>query len=134
MTAMLNKKYRGFIQGLLLLLIVVFAVWKFFPGAGAGEDNCTLPARLPVDELVYVNHARCRMDCRDIDEALVEDVYLHGEINCKKSSINNGNHRYALEKRDQSGDMIRIILEDDHGKHVIVTAIRLDRKDRCECS
>jgi hypothetical protein len=30
--------------------------------------------------------------------------------------------------------MIRIIVENDDGEHVIVTAIRLDEPDHCTCS
>lgn len=132
---MLDRRYKGILQGALLLLIIGWAVWKFgFSMSGPSDGDCNLTARVPVDELVYVAHAKCRMACRDIDRQLVEKVYLHGEINCKKSSVKDGKHRYAIEKRDDRGDMIRIIVEDDNGRHVIVTVIRLDKEDRCACS
>jgi Domain of unknown function (DUF4258) len=132
---MINKKYKSILQGILLLLIVAFAVLKFaLPGGRGPVDTCAWTERVPVDELVYVAHARCRMACRDIDQALVQDVYLHGEINCRKNSMSNGHHRYALEKKDDRGDMIRVIVEDDDDKHVIITVIRLDRDDNCSCS
>ncbi len=134
---MIDRKYRGLLQGLLLLLIVVFAIYRFvLPGSNDGDDgvDCNWNERVSTDALVYVAHAKCRMACRDIDERLVEKVYLHGELNCQKSSVKDGKRRYALEKRDDRGDMIRIIVEDDDGRHVIITAIRLDKEDRCSCS
>ena len=134
---MVNRKYKGLLQGTLLLLIVAFAIYRFvWPGMRGGEPgvDCAWHERVSTESLIYVAHARCRMACRDIDERLVEKVYLHGELNCQKSSVKDGKHRYALEKRDDRGDMIRIIVEDDDGRHVIVTAIRLDKEDRCSCS
>jgi hypothetical protein len=104
------------------------------PENGTPTDDCNWTERHPVNELAYVSHAKCRMKCRDIDQTLVEKIYLHGEINCEKSSIKAGNHRYALEASDDRGDRIRIIVEDDHGKHLIITVIRLDKEDRCTCS
>jgi Domain of unknown function (DUF4258) len=138
-----NSKYKKLLQVIVLLLAVAFAVYRFGFGGhrdgggngdGVGESDCNWTERVPVEELVYVSHARCRMACRDIDAQLVEQVYLHGEVNCKKSSVKDGKHRYALEQDDNQGDRIRIIVEDDDGKHVIVTVIRLDRDDKCTCS
>ncbi len=134
---MLDRKYKGILQGAILLFVVAWAVWKFgfsMPGKGDDTPNCEWTERLPVEQLVYVSHARCRMACRGIDQNLVEKVYLHGEVNCKKSSVKDGKNRYALEMRDDRGDDIRIIVEDDAGRHVIVTVIRLDKEDRCTCS
>ncbi|MFN8396922.1 MAG: DUF4258 domain-containing protein [Bacteroidia bacterium] len=133
MAGSIRRRYRGWLQAGILLLIVVFALFKF-TGIGQGGSACEFPARQDVSELRYVDHALCRMRCRDIDQKLVEDVYLHGEVNCKKSSMSNGNRRYALELRDSRKDMIRVIVEDDNGEHVIITVIRLDKPDKCTCS
>jgi hypothetical protein len=134
MAGSINRRGKSWWQGLLLIVILAFAIWRIGRVAMNPGDACEFTERKPVDELVYVEHARCRMDCRDIDRELVQDVYLHGELNCKKSSESKGNARWALEKRDDRGDVIRIIVEDDDGKHVIVTAIRLDKPDKCTCS
>lgn len=133
MTGSIRNRYRGWLQAGILILIVIYALLKL-TGIGKGGSDCDFTPRQDVSDLRYVDHARCRMRCRDIDQKLVEDVYLHGEVNCKKSSTVNGNRRYALELRDSRKDMIRIIVEDDEGEHVIITVIRLDRPDRCACS
>jgi hypothetical protein len=133
---MLDRKYRGILQGTLLLLILAFAAWKFaFPGVGQGPRiDCNWTERLPVAQLEYSSHARCRMGCRNIDQRMVEAIYLHGQLNCKKNSVVDGHPRYALEKRDDRGDLLRVIVADDGDRHVIVTVIRLDHEDRCSCS
>ncbi|HEX2899386.1 MAG TPA: DUF4258 domain-containing protein [Bacteroidia bacterium] len=134
MAGTIKRRGKTWWQGILLLLIIGFAAWRVGRVIGNPSHSCEFTGRDQVNALVYVAHARCRMGCRDIDEELVEQVYLKGELNCKKSSQSNGNARYALEMRDERGDMIRIIVEDDDGKHVIVTAIRLDKPDKCTCS
>jgi hypothetical protein len=134
MAGSIQRKYRTWLQAILLLLIVVFAVWKVAGILGTPRFTCDFPDRVPVDDLIYVEHARCRMACRDISEALVEEVYLKGELNCRKSTLSNGHPRYALERHDHKGDLIRIIVELDSGEHVIITAIRLDQPDACTCS
>lgn len=130
----MQKRNRGWIQAVVLLLILGIAIWRIGKVVGNPSNNCEFNNRDQVQQLVYVAHARCRMNCRDISPGLVEQVYLEGKVNCKKSSVVKGNSRYALELRDERGDVIRIIVEDDHGKHVIVTAIRLDKPDKCTCS
>ena len=134
MARTINRRGKSWWQGLLLILILGFAIWRIGRVAMNPGSSCEFTERVAVNELVYVAHASCRMNCRDISRDLVEEVYLQGELNCKKSSESKGNRRFALEKRDELGDIIRIIVEDDNGKHVIVTAIRLDKPDKCTCS
>lgn len=130
------QRFRTLGSGLVLLLFALFVVFKFLPPAigGGGGMDCAWTERVPVDQLEYVSHAQCRMACRDIDRALVERVYLHGKVNCEKSGLHEGSPRYALELRDDEGDMIRVIVEDEGEHHVIVTVIRLGQEDRCQCS
>ncbi len=76
------------------------------------------------------------MKCRDISQALVEDVYRNGSLNCAKSDPRgqkDGTPRYALELEDGIRGRIRIIVGDNPDNDVIITAIRLDEKDQCAC-
>lgn len=132
----MNKRYKKIFQAVIILLLLAFAAWRAF-GPNPNQPpsgQCDFTERYAPTELVYVSHAKCRMRCRDIDKKLVEKVYLLGEVNCKKSSVKNGKHRYALEKRDDRGDIIRLIIEENNDQHVVITAIRLDRADKCSCS
>lgn len=121
---------------LIIAVIIGLAVcFRFF--MPKGDDPCDFPNRNHVNELVYSNHARCRMDCRQVTEALVQDVYLHGEVNCDKSGEQKGEMRYALESKDPaSQDRIRLVIAEDtdDNEHVVVTVIRLDKKFDCYCN
>lgn len=129
------RKNRRLLQSLLLLLLAVYLLYRVSNrNPGDGGNHCSFDDRVAVSELIYVAHARCRMKCRDVNQRMVEKVYLEGSINCEKSSHKDDKPRYALEKRDDRGDKIRVIVEDDDGKHVIITVIRLGKNDRCTCS
>lgn len=134
----MNKRNKLIAQATLILLVLAFSAFKFFGPqinlSGENNSTCEFSNRIHANDLIYVEHAKCRMRCREIDKSLVEEVYLNGTVNCKKSTVNKGNNRYALEAKDNRGDMIRVIIEDDNGKHVVITAIRLDRSDKCSCS
>lgn len=129
------RRNRRLLRSLLLLLVAVYLLYRVSNrNPGDGGENCSFDERVAVTELIYVDHARCRMKCRDVSRKLVEEVYLKGVVNCKKSSYKDDKPRYALEKRDDRKDKIRVIVEDDNGKHVIITVIRLGKGDHCTCS
>ena len=128
------KKRRRIIQFTLILLAGIWLFLQFAVPDLLGEDPCAFDERVATSELVYVEHAKCRMKCRNIDQKLVELVYTKGKVNCEKSSYKNGNPRYALEKRDPLGDKIRVIVEVDGDTHLIITVIRLGKRDHCSCS
>lgn len=133
----MQRKQVRLVQAILLILIVATAAYQWWIKPGRQADICAFDQRDKVQSLRYVEHAQCRMACRDIDRDLVEEVYLEGALNCAKSDPKGkrgGNPRFALEKEDGPRGRVRIIVEDDHGKHVIITVIRLDKEDHCECS
>lgn len=127
------SKSRIIIFVVLAIFAVLFRLYNNRNNAAEGI-SCDWSERVPVDRLDYVSHAVCRMECREIPKWLVEDVYLHGELNCQKSRMEKGKPRYALEKKDRRGDVIRIIVQDNGTEHMIITTIRLDQPDKCECS
>lgn len=128
----MNKGWRNIIL-FLLAILVVFGIFNrlFRP---PGSPDCSFEDRKSPSELIYTNHARCRMGCRFIDRDLVERVYQYGDVNCEKSGPNKGDMRYALELEDDKGEMIRVIIEDEDDKHIVITVIRLRFDDQCDCS
>lgn len=127
------SKSRFLVLGVLLAASIV--LWFFNNGkSGSNGFSCEWNERFDPGKLEYVNHALCRMKCRAIDQELVEEVYEEGTVNCRKSGITKGAQRYALEKEDSNGDRIRIIVEDEGEKHLIITVIRLGKDDLCECA
>lgn len=128
------KINRRVFQAIILLLLLAWAVLEFTRAPQQRRTGCSFPNRDQVASLIYSNHAQCRMRCRDVSAHWVEKVYREGEINCNKSNYTDENRRYALELEDNRGDRLRVIVADDDGEHVIVTVIRLGKKDRCQCS
>ena len=87
-----------------------------------------------VSYLQYSNHAKCRMDCRHITQAEVEEIMKDGKINYNKSDINNARcPRYALEGVTNDRQDVRIIFAQCNEATTVVTVIDLDTEWTCHC-
>ncbi len=87
-----------------------------------------------VSYLQYSKHAKCRMDCRHITQAEVEDVMRNGKINYNKSDIQNARcPRYALEAVTKDNQDVRIIFAQCNESTTVVTVIDLDNNWTCDC-
>lgn len=129
-----SSRTRNIVLAVLVALLAIFRLVNWKGGESEKDFKCAFENRKAASELVYTHHARCRMDCRSVNQSLVEQVYRQGEVNCDKSGPKEGDMRYALEMEDRKGDLIRLIVEDEADKHIVITVIRLDFEDRCECS
>jgi len=101
----------------------------------AGKDPYAIRdfERDPAD-LVYTKHARCRMDCRYIDEAEVKQILVEGKINYSKSQPKaKPDPKYALEGITRDGQNVRIVFAPDNGKIVVITVIDLGKDWPCAC-
>jgi hypothetical protein len=99
-------------------------------GSDAGDDVID---RHP-GKLIYTKHARCRMDCRHIDEAEVEDILAKGRINYRKSEpAGRPDPKYALEGATRDGQQVRIIFAPAKRGMVVITVIDLDTDWSCNC-
>ena len=83
--------------------------------------------------LIYSKHARCRMNCRHIDESEVRDILENGSINRSKSELSLNHPRYALEGRTDDGQQIRIVVAKDQTALVLITCIDLQKEWKCNC-
>jgi hypothetical protein len=99
-------------------------------GSAAGDDVIDRhPGRL-----IYTKHARCRMDCRHIDEAEVEDILAKGRINYRKSEpAGRPDPKYALEGATRDGQQVRVIFAPAKRGMVVITVIDLDTDWSCNC-
>jgi hypothetical protein len=87
-----------------------------------------------ISYLEYSNHAVCRMDCRHITKAEVEDIMKNGQINYRKSELDDRRcPRYALEGRTADAQRVRIIFAQCNEKTEVVTVIDLDTEWECHC-
>lgn len=84
--------------------------------------------------LEYSNHAKCRMECRHITQAEVEEIMQDGKINYNKSDLQNARcPRYAVEGVTADKQDVRIVFAQCNEKTEVVTVIDLDTDWTCQC-
>jgi acetylornithine deacetylase/succinyl-diaminopimelate desuccinylase-like protein len=84
--------------------------------------------------LVITKHARCRMDCRHIDETEIKEIIEQGKINVSKIEENARGKTYPLEGVTHDNQRVRIVVAPKpNGEMVVVTCIDLDREWSCDC-
>ncbi len=110
------------------------------PGKGpvsvdpASNDNRWDQLNRRVGTLIYTKHARCRMDCRHIDESEVKEVLEKGTVNYNKSELNDARGpKFALEAVTHDQQHVRIIFAQDAEGTAVVTVIDLDHEWPCDC-
>ncbi len=83
----------------------------------------------------YSKHAKCRMDCRHIDENEVKDMIANGTINYKKSDLQKDDchKRYAVEGYSKDKQHLRIIVVPCADEVTIVTCIDIGTEWECHC-
>ena len=87
-----------------------------------------------VSYLEYSDHAKCRMGCRKITQAEVEEIMKDGKINYNKSDIQNARcPRYAVEGVTADDQEVRIVFAQCNEKTTVVTVIDLDTDWTCHC-
>lgn len=147
------KKYLPFIFLIAAVLLFVFikknqrgeTVQK--PKTGQTEDRITVPAILPADEkadgaegfdrntthLIFSKHAKCRMDCRKIDESEVREILKNGKINYKKIQSDKRGKTYPVEGYTHDKQHVRIVFAPKDDGLVVVTVIDLETEWKCDC-
>ena len=84
--------------------------------------------------LKYSNHAKCRMECRQVSQEEVEEIMKDGKINYNKSDLQNARcPRYAVEGRTSDDQRVRIVYAQCNESTTVVTVIDLETEFRCSC-
>ena len=87
-----------------------------------------------ISYLEYTRHAKCRMECRHVTQKEVEDIVRNGEINYRKSDVNDVPcPTYALEGYTDDKQHVRIVFAQCDNKTKVVTCIDLDNEFACDC-
>jgi hypothetical protein len=87
-----------------------------------------------VSFLEYTRHAKCRMNCRNISTAEVEEIMREGKINYNKSNTKGRPcPTYALEGVTEDDQRVRIVYAQCDLKTKVVTVIDLGREWECAC-
>jgi Domain of unknown function (DUF4258) len=117
------------------ILLIVVAIAAFLIWQRSGKTTVTGDFDRNTAQLVFSRHARCRMDCRKIDESEVREVIKDGTINRQKSEPNSHpDPKYALEGVTHDGQHVRIVVAAASNKLVVVTVIDLDTEWTCHCN
>jgi hypothetical protein len=99
----------------------------------AEESNTAEPIDRTPEKLIYTKHARCRMECRHIDEAEVKEVLEDGVINYNKVEQSEKGKSYPLEGFTHDKQHVRIVFAPKRNDLVVVTVIDLERDWPCNC-
>ena len=97
-------------------------------------QHVDLPFDRDISHIRYTKHARCRMDCREIDESEVKEIIQHGEINYSKVEEDKKGKTYPLEGITHDKQHVRIVVAPHERELVIVTVIDLEKEWQCNCN
>lgn len=140
----MNKKWIPY------LIIIVLAIVLFFIRKNK-QDDTTKPKTTTgkkdaaainrnrgfdrrVSYLEYTEHAKCRMQCRKISQAEVEEIMKEGKINYAKSDVNDlPCPTYALEGITKDTQRVRVVFAQCDYKTKVITSIDLDTDWECHC-
>lgn len=87
-----------------------------------------------ISYLKYSDHAKCRMQCRKISQAEVEEIMKDGKINYAKSDLQNSRcPRYAVEGVTIDEQRVRIVYAQCNETTTVVTVIDLETDFECHC-
>jgi len=124
---------KGFSIKYLVLLLTAFGLYWFFNQRIHREQEISFDRSLT--PLIYTKHARCRMDCRHIDEMEVKDILQNGKINYQKSDPDSKpDPKFALEGITRDHQSVRIIFAPSKRGMVVITCIDLDDEWTCHCN
>ena len=131
------------------LVILILAIVLYFVKRNSGDDTITDTKAKPgkastvnrnrgfdrrVSYLEYTEHAKCRMKCRKVTQAEVEEIMKVGKINYSKSDVKaRPCPTYALEGTTSDRQRVRIVFAQCDYKTKVVTSIDLDTEWECHC-
>lgn len=83
--------------------------------------------------IIFSKHAKCRMDCRKIDESEVKEILKNGKINHKKIQNDKRGKTFPVEGFTQDKQHVRIVFAPKGDELVVVTVIDLETEWKCDC-
>lgn len=137
----MNKKYLPYI----VLIAAALLLWYVKKNQrGPSTNNRSTEISIPVHteepfnritrNLIYSKHARCRMDCRHIDESEVLEILQKGQLNTEKIESDERGKTYPLEGITHDKQHVRIVFAPKQDELVVVTVIDLDKEWTCNCN
>jgi len=147
------KKYLPYIFLVAAALLLFFikrnqrGVKPVKPSTEQNENRVTVPAVVPAGEkpeeivgfnrntstLIFSKHAKCRMDCRNIDESEIKEILIKGKINHQKIQRDKRGMTYPVEGLTHDNQRVRIVFAPKGDALVVVTVIDLGKDWSCDC-
>ena len=129
---------------LVILLVATLLIVKMRGGNERGTLNTRSGPATSVNRnrgfdrrisfIEYTKHARCRMDCRQITQAEVQDIMKNGNVNYRKSNVKGRPCPvYALEGYTTDNQHVRIVFAQCDQSTKVVTCIDLEKEWQCHC-
>jgi hypothetical protein len=135
------RKYLPYIA---LLAAALFYFWVKRNQKGSTKTNIPVDIQSPGKKqedfnrtarlIRYSKHARCRMDCRHIDESEVKEILKDGVINYEKIETDAKGRTYPLEGKTHDGQHVRVVFAPHEDEMVVVTVIDMERDWPCNCN
>jgi Domain of unknown function (DUF4258) len=127
------------------IILLIAALFLFFIKKNQRGSNTKMKDRVTVENvtdaytqlrsgnktLSYSRHAKCRMECRHIDESEVKEILQKGEINFNKEQETEKGVTYPLEGVTHDGQHVRIVFAPHENDVTVVTCIDLDKDWPC---
>ena len=135
----MTKKYLPYVV-LIAAALLLFFIKKNQRGnyrLGPSEQ-VTIPVKdigfsRSADKIIYSRHARCRMDCRHIDESEVLEILQNGTLNVNRIEADERGKTFPLEGVTHDRQKVRIVFAPKQNDLVVVTVIDLDNEWPCDC-
>jgi Domain of unknown function (DUF4258) len=134
--------FRKYLPLIVLVLAVLCYFWikKNQQGKSSGsKTRIEIPAadvtfNREYKRIKYSSHARCRMDCRKIDEGEVKDILKNGRLNVDRIEEDEKGRTYPLEGITRDLQHVRIVFAPHDDELVVVTVIDLEKEWPCNCN
>lgn len=102
------------------------------PASNSSDRDRGFDRRISLIE--YSSHAICRMKCRRISQAEVEETMRQGKVNYNKSDFHNARcPRYAVEAVTHDNQRVRVVYAQCNRSTTVVTVIDLQTDYECDC-
>ncbi|MBI4945115.1 MAG: DUF4258 domain-containing protein [Bacteroidetes bacterium] len=130
------KRIQLYLYGFLIGCVMVYFVLIRGRNRGYWLPENRVKEQLMKGNLVFTEHAQCRMKCRAISEEEVRDILKNGNVNFSESHPHDSPcPSYAFDGTTSAKENVRIVFAScDTLTTKVVTAIDLGLKqDTCEC-
>jgi hypothetical protein len=131
--------FRKYLPYILLIAAACLFYW-----IKNNQGNKHTPARAEIEAypqfnrdlstLKYSKHAKCRMDCRHIDESEVKEILKNGSLKYERIEKNDKGYTYPLEGYTHDHQHVRIVFAPHEDTLVVVTVIDLGQEWECNCN